>query len=192
MLKSIGNSWVFLILSLVCGFLAFHHPFAKESLLLGLIYASAFSLRFPKDLSVRELFPVLMIFLFLIVLSEVPFQSFSLLLLFTTRALILFRGLLISAMRLKKQGTWKIGLSLELILSVVLVYSRFKPVPSLVLEYGQNTLGSILIIFASAFTPYWVPGMLLGAISLSPSYRIWGIMGFGIIAAYESNLAKRT
>jgi hypothetical protein len=133
--KSFRTSWVFTILSILCALMYFLRAH-DESLLLGALYAAALSVRLPKQLTVRELFPLFMLYVFLFVLSEAPTRLFTFSLIYTTRALILFRGLVVSLAAIqshdgpteRKELTWTLGLTLEFILSTILVYSTFQPI----------------------------------------------------------------
>ena len=196
--KSFRTSWVFTTLMMICGLMYFRSH--DESLLLGVIYGAALALRLPKQLSVRELFPLVMLFLFLLVLSEAPTRLFTFSLIYTTRALILFRGLIVSLAAIqsrdteteRKEDTWTVGLTLEFILSTILVYSTFRPVSVDTLKIVQFGFGGVLMFFTSIFTPFWIPGVMLSALSFSPTTRIWGILGFGLLALYESNFSQRS
>jgi hypothetical protein len=191
--KSFRTYWVFLPLSLLCGLLYLRTP--EESLLLGLLYGAALS----KDLTPREIFPLLMLFLFLMVLAETPARLFTFSLIYTTRALILFRGLIVSLAKIqtsktetdKSQITWCVGMSLEFFVSAIFVYSTFRPANPEVLAISGHLLGSTLMVFTSLFMPYLIPGLVFSAFSFSPQFRVWSIVGFGILAVYESYFSKR-
>jgi hypothetical protein len=195
--KTFRTSWVFLPLSLICGLLYLHTP--QESLILGLLYGAALSLRLPKEISPREIFPLLMLFLFLMVLAETPQRSFTFSLAYTTRALILFRGLIVTLARIqtskapteRSQATWALGLTLELFVTAIFVYSTFRPANPEILAVGSHLFGSTLMVFASLFTPFMIPGLILAAFSFSPMLHIWSMIGFGLLAVYESNFSQR-
>jgi hypothetical protein len=167
--------------------------------MLGLLYGAVLSIRLPKDLSMRELFPLVMLFLFIMVLAWAPTRLFTFSLIYTTRALIVFRGLIAVLNRIqaakgpteKNQITLTIGFTLEFMVSAIFVYSTFRPVSPDVLAVGSHILGSGLMIFVSLYTPFWIPGVALGALSFSPTLRIWSIVGFGLLAVYESNFSPR-
>ena len=195
--KTLRTSWVFLTFSLLCGLLYLRTP--EESLLLGLLYGAALSLRLPRGLSPREIFPLLMLFLFLMVLALSPTRLFTFSLIYTTRALILFRGLIVTLSRIqssksstqKSEVTWSIGLTLEFFVSAIFVYSTFRPANPEVLAVASHLLGSTLMVFASLFTPFMIPGLVLSVLSFSSTLRVWSIVGFGLLAIYESNFSQR-
>jgi len=140
-----------------------------------------------------------MLFLFLMVLAEAPTRLFTYSLIYTTRTLILFRGLIVSLNRIqaskepmpRSEVTWATGLTVEFFVSAIFVYSTFRPANPEVLAVGGHLLGSTLMVFTSLFTPYLIPGLVLGAFSFSPMFRIWSIVGFGLLAVYESNFSQR-
>jgi hypothetical protein len=171
-----------------------------ESLLLGVVYAAALAVRLPKQLTVREVFPLCMLYLFLLVLSEAPTRLFTFSLIYTTRALILFRGLVVSLAAIqshdgpteRKELTWTLGLTLEFILSTILVYSTFQPISPTTVSVVLTGIGGVLMLFTFLFTPFWIPGLLFGALSFSPITRLWGILGFVLLALYESNFSQKS
>jgi hypothetical protein len=195
---SFRSSWVFLILAIGCGALYWHSP--EPSLLLGIIYGSAFALRFPKQLSAKILFPFVMLFLFLMVLNGAPTKAFTMVLIYTVQALLVFRAMLLTLGEIQlsrastspSQISWIVGLTLELAFSVLLIYSSFKPVSPNLLGLRGQILGGPLIILTSLFMPYWIFGVILGALSFVPKFRIWVIIGFGLLALYESNFSKKS
>lgn len=185
-------------LALLCGLLYLRTP--DPSLLLGVVYGSALSMRLPLSLSVRDLFPLVMLFIFLLVLNESPTRLFTVSLIFTTRALIVFRGMIITLVQIqsskksveKNQVTWVTGLTFEFLLSAILVYSTFRPVMPEILDVDRTLVGGVLIVVTCIGMPYWIFGLILGALSFLPMTRNWAIIGFGLLAFYESNFSPRS
>ena len=171
----------------------------EVSLLLGMVYAAVFSLRLPERLSARELFPVVMLFLFLIILASSPPRLFTISLIYTVRALLTFRAMIITLQLIQnsKNGTdkqtfaWVVGLAIEFMCSAILVYSTFRPVAPSILEADQFVAGGLLMVLSTVLMPYWIPGVILGALSFYEPARFWAIIGFALLAAYESNFSKR-
>jgi hypothetical protein len=196
--KTFPTALVFLTLSLFCGLLyAFRSP--EEGLLFGLLYGAVLALKLPKTSVVRELFPLVMLFLFLIVLSQAPTRLFTFSLIYTARALILFRGMIMLLLQLqnkhaafeRKDWSGVLGFAAEFALTVVFAYSTFQPVGIDTLNFAHIALGGTIMVLSSLFTPYWIPGVLFGALSFYPTTKLWGIIGFGLLAVYESYFLQR-
>jgi hypothetical protein len=198
MTKTFRTSWVFLPFAALCAALYLRSP--ELSLLLGIVYASVMSLRLPTRLSARELFPLVMLFLFLFVLSATPPRLFTISLIYTTCALIVFRTMIIILQVIQnsrsdtERSTFTLvgGLAFEFLLSAILVYSTFKPVDGAFLNADHFLQAGVLLILSSVLMPYWIPGVILGLVSFYEPFKIWAIMGFALLAFYESNFSKRS
>ena len=105
----------------------------SELVVSGAIYSFVYAFNFNR-ISVKSVFPLVMLFLFLIVLSEVPERAYTLTLIFTVRLLVVFRGLMLILTQIqnadapasKSELGFVVGLTIELALLAVLLYSTFK------------------------------------------------------------------
>ena len=120
----------------------------------GAVYAFVDAFILPKTLSMRAIFPLTMLFLFLLILSEAPEKVYTLTLYYTVRLLIVFRSLLLlladirdTEEKISKAAIFAItGLAVELGLVAVFLYSAFKPVdPVFLKSVGFLSLKVLLV-----------------------------------------------
>lgn len=130
---------------------------ADEAVLCGLVYATALGLNLSSHTRPRDLFPLVMLFLFLIVLTQVPVRQFTSSLIYTVRGLILFRALVLCLSEIQAsqfptpQSTlaWIGGLSLSFTATVLLIYSSFKPVTEDALALAHHFVLAPVIILGA-------------------------------------------
>ena len=132
MVKKVSTSLVFFLFCFVFSILLFHSQ--SEAILSGVIYSFVYAFRFHRDISVKALFPLIMLFIFLLVLTEAPERAYTLTLVYTVRLLILFRGLMLILNQIQNSETkvpktefiFILGTTIELGLVGILLYSTFK------------------------------------------------------------------
>lgn len=123
MMKKLNPGHLFLALSLPFAYFLLRSP--SEALWSGLIYSLSYAIYFHRPLRPRVLFPLGMLFIFLLVLTQVPEKAFTNSLVITVQVLIAFRGLLLAMMEMQKSKE-------------SLHYSRILFVAGLSVEFGMN------------------------------------------------------
>ena len=151
--KNWSASHVFFIFAVLFSLSLLRGP--TDLLICGAAYAFVDAFVLPKSVSVKSIFPLGMLFLFLLILSEVPEKVYTATLYYTVRGLIVFRSLmlLLSEVQESEEKTSKaliatvVGFALELSLVAVLLYSSFKHVDPTVLKWvGFLSLKGLLVL----------------------------------------------
>ena len=191
MLKAFRSEWIFFAFTAVFSLFLFRTH--EEAILCGLLYSALLGFRISPLAKARDLFPLGMLFLFLIVLTQIPPRQFTTSLLYTVRSLILFRTLVLelNAIQTAKSPSsksalpWIIGLMVSLFASAVLLYSTFKPVSEGVLSAEHYLLAAPLMILGTLYTPLMIPGLALGLLSLYLPLQWISVSIFSLaVAAY--------
>ncbi len=172
MLKAYRPDLIFFVFSAVFAVLLFRST--EEAVICGTLYAALLGYKLSAETRPRDLFPLAMLFLFLIVLTQIPPRLFTASLIYTVRSLILFRALIVSLneIQLSKASTprssiaWISALTVSLFASALLVYSTFRPVPEALIHFAHYFVAAPLMIIGTLFTPLAVPGVALGLLSL--------------------------
>ncbi len=145
-------SHVFFLFAVLFSLFLFRSP--VEMVICGAVYAFVDAFVLPRRLSMGAIFPLSMLFLFLLILSETPERLYTLTLYYTVRLLIVFRSLLLllGEIRDSEEKTSKAallaisGFAVELGFVAVFLYSAFKPVdPSLLKAVGFLSLKVLLV-----------------------------------------------
>ncbi|MBC7398257.1 MAG: hypothetical protein H7333_12515 [Bdellovibrionales bacterium] len=198
MMKAFRLQWIFFAFTLI--FSVFLFRSMEEGVLCGVLYAALLGVKLPHDLRPRDLFPLVMLFLFLMVITLIPQRLFTASLMYTVRSLILFRALVatLNGIQGSKRATpkaaiaWIAGLTLSLGASALLVYSTFRPVGEPLVHFAHYFVFAPLMVLGTLFTPLAVPGAILGLSSLFPLVQWESIVLFAVMEIVDSFLRPRT
>ncbi len=174
MAKYLNSFWVFSAFAVIFSVLFGFSP--SEVSLVTAFYAAVFAFRLPRDVTAKALFPIGMLFLFLVVLSEAPVRLFTPSLIYAAEGLVLFRGLLILLNQIQNQKEkigrdttlLVIGLCFEFALTAIFLYSTFKFVSIETLSYARILRLAPLLFFATFSTPLQWMGLALSILCFVP------------------------
>ena len=185
MTKYFNPFWIFSFFAAVFGLLYGWSP--SEGVLVPSFYAALFAFRLPRELKPKDLFPLIMLFLFLLILSEAPTRLFTSSLIYAAQGLILFRGLLLVLVQIQNQKEkvkketllFISGLSFEFILVAIMLYSTFKSVSPIVLTDVRLLRVAPLLLLGTWATRLQWAGGVLAILCFIPLTHVASILLFG-------------